>query len=117
MIPALRTAFNESWTEKKYRDLVHRLEARTGATLGFPSSETPGFLPRSLMATLAATGLALLDQILGSPGARAEADAVVPERFQGINAEVLPTFAQVDFGLVRDADGAIKPKLVELQAF
>jgi hypothetical protein len=117
MIPALRTAFNASWTEKKYRDLVHRLEARTGATLDFPLSETPGFLPRSLMSTLASTGLALLDQILDSPDAMAEADAVVPERFRGLSAEILPTFAQVDFGLVRDVDGVLKPKLVELQAF
>ena len=117
MIPALRHAFNASWTEKKYRDLIHRLEARTGATLGFPLSETPGFLPGSLMSTLAATGLTLLDQILESPDAMAAADAVVPERFRGVGAEVLPTFAQVDFGLVRDADGTIKPKLVELQAF
>ena len=117
MIPALRQAFNASWTETKYRDLVHRLEARTGATLGFPLSETPGFLPQSLTSTLAATGLTLLNQILDSPDAMAEAAAIVPERFQGIGAEVLPTFAQVDFGLVRDAAGAIKPKLVELQAF
>jgi hypothetical protein len=117
VIPALRAAFNEKWTEQKFRDLVHRLEARTGARLGFPLSETPGFLPRSLMATLGATGLTLLDQILQSPEAMAEADAVVPERFKGPGAEALPTFAQVDFGLVRDADGALKPRLVELQAF
>ena len=117
MVPSLRQSFNESWTEKKYRDLIHRLEARTGATLDFPLSETPGFLPRSLMATLASTGLTLLDQLLGSPDAMAAAEAIVPERFRGIGAEVLPTFAQVDFGLVRDRDGAIKPKLVELQAF
>ena len=26
-------------------------------------------------------------------------------------------FVQVDFGLVRDADGELQPKLVELQAF
>ena len=117
MIPALRQAFNRSWTEKKYRDLVHRLESRTGATLDFPISETPGFLPRSLIATLASTGVTLLDQILDSAEAMAEADAIVPERYRGAGAEALPTFAQVDFGLVRDADGAIKPKLVELQAF
>ena len=28
-----------------------------------------------------------------------------------------PMFVQVDFGLVRDADGELHPKLVELQAF
>ena len=117
MVPELRSRFNAAWTEKKYRDLVHRLEARTGATLDFPLSETPGFLPRSLMATLASTGLTLLDQILRSPEAMAEADAIVPERFKGGGAEALPAFAQVDFGLVRAADGTLKPKLVELQAF
>jgi hypothetical protein len=125
MIRALRDSFNTSWTEAKYRDLVRRLETRTGARLGFPISETPGFLPRSLMSTLASTGLALIHQILDSPEAMAAADAVVPERYRppaalgagGVGAEQLPTFAQVDFGLTRDADGAIKPKLVELQAF
>ena len=117
MIPALRARFNESWTEQKYRDLVHRLEARTAATLDFPISETPGFFPHALLSTLASTGLTLLNQILDSPEAMADAAAIVPERYRGAGAEALPTFAQVDFGLVRDADGMIKPKLVELQAF
>jgi hypothetical protein len=117
MIPPLRSAFNASWTEKKYRDLVHRLEARTGATLEFPISETPCFFPRPLMESLAATGSTLLDQILDSQDALAQAESAVPERYQGRGAEAIPTFAQVDFGLVRDEAGTITPKLVELQAF
>ena len=117
MIADLRAAFNESWTEKKYRDLIRRLESRTGATLDFPISETPGFFPRSLMASLASTGIQLIDSILHRPEARAAADAVVPQRFSGEGAEAIPTFAQVDFGLVRDGAGNISPKLVELQAF
>ena len=117
MIPELRASFNAAWTDARYRDLIARLEQRTGATLGFPISETPCFLPRSLTATLAATGETLINQILDTPEAMAAADSAVPERFRGAGAEAIPTFAQVDFGLVRDADGSIKPKLVELQAF
>lgn len=117
MIPALRTAFNASWSEAKYRDLVRRLELRTGATLEFPISETPCFFEHSLLSSLAATGLELVHQILDRPDAMAAADAAVPERFRGAGAEPLPTFLQVDFGLVRNAAGAIEPKLVELQAF
>ena len=117
MVPHLRAAFNASWTDTKYRDLILRLEQRTGATLGFPISETPCFFPRPLMDSLAATGVTLLDQILNSPDAMSQADAVVPERYRGQSAEIIPTFAQVDFGLVRDTDGNIAPKLVELQAF
>jgi hypothetical protein len=117
LIPSLRQSFNESWTEAKYRDLIQRLETRTGATLGFPISETPCFFPQSLMSSLAATGLELVHQILDNPDAMAAADAAVPDRFKGPGAEALPTFLQVDFGLVRAADGSIQPKLVELQAF
>ena len=117
LIPSLRRQFNASWTEAKYRDLVRRLETRTGATLGFPISETPCFFPQSLMSSLAATGIDLVNQILDSADAMAAAMAAVPERFKGPGAETLPTFLQVDFGLVRNADGSIQPKLVELQAF
>lgn len=117
MIPEFRQSFNASWTEPRYRDLIARLESRTGATLGFPICETPCFFPRALMDELSATGLELVEQVLGNPAARAAALAAVPARFHGPNAESLPTFLQVDFGLVRGPSGAIEPKLVELQAF
>jgi hypothetical protein len=41
----------------------------------------------------------------------------VPDRFRGPGAGAIPTFLQVDFGLVRGSDGGIEPRLVELQAF
>ncbi len=117
MIPALRESFNAAWSEARYRDLVTRLEARTGAPTGFPISETPCFFPRSLMDELSATGLELVAQLFDNPDARAAARAAVPSRFAGPNAESHPTFLQVDFGLVRGPSGAIEPRLVELQAF
>jgi hypothetical protein len=117
MIKSLRRQFNESWSERSYRDLIARLETRTGSTIGFPISETPCFFPRSLMDELSATGLELVGQLLDNPAARAAALAAVPAQFQGPNAEAQPTFLQVDFGLVRGASGTIEPKLVELQAF
>ena len=117
MIPSLRQQFNRSWTDEKFQDLVTRLETRTGAPLGFPISETPCFFPQALTTSIAATGLELVNQILGDRDAMNAADAIVPLRFRGPGAEAIPTFLQVDFGLVRNADGTIAPKLVELQAF
>jgi hypothetical protein len=117
VIHALRAGFNASWTEAKYRDLVHSLELRTGATLGFPLSETPCFFEGAFLSSLADTGLELVHQILDNPDAMAAADAIVPPRYAGAGAEATPTFLQVDFGLVRDEQGNIRPKLVELQAF
>jgi hypothetical protein len=97
--------------------MVRSLELRTGATLGFPLSETPCFLSNTLIESLAATGLELVDQILSDREAMAAANGAVPPRYEGPGAEDLPTFLQVDFGLVRDGAGILQPKLVELQAF
>ena len=63
------------------------------------------------MATLGSTGVTLIDQVLNDPEARAAAsrgpDATAPRlrsrRWHGRRGH--PTFAQVDFGLVRDRDG------------
>lgn len=117
MIPSLRRAFNESWTDARFRNLVDRLETRAGSTLGFPISETACFFPRSLMDELVDVGATLVRQIVDDPQAMAAAAAVVPERFRGPNAGDRPVFLQVDFGLVRGGSGSIEPKLVELQAF
>jgi hypothetical protein len=41
----------------------------------------------------------------------------VPERFRVPHCPAHPHFMTADFGLVRDEDGALSPRLVELQAF
>jgi hypothetical protein len=43
--------------------------------------------------------------------------AAIPEAFRVPKEDEHPHFMTVDFGLVRDAAGALKPKLVEMQAF
>ena len=47
----------------------------------------------------------------------AKSKLAVPAEFKVANEPDHPMFVQVDFGLVRDAEGELQPKLVELQAF
>src|SRR5690348_7149574 len=117
MIPALRTAFNAAWTPEAYARLLDRLQAQTGVPFGFKVCETPCFFPRSLMADIAAAGSQLVDDFLANPTARAAADAAVPDVYRGPGEEDVPTFVQVDFGLIRNSRGEVEPRLVELQAF
>ncbi|MGQ0733074.1 MAG: hypothetical protein ACT4QD_05380, partial [Acidobacteriota bacterium] len=116
MIPALREAFNRSWRQAQYDAMLGDLHQRVGGTVGFPIAETPCFFPRPLIESLAVAGEELIRQAMTGAAAAAAA-AVVPERFANTTAEPRPTFLQVDFGLVRSADGAVEPRLVELQAF
>jgi hypothetical protein len=82
----------------------------------FAVSETPCFLPGSVIGELAAAGEELTRQAMTGEAAQA-AERIVPDRFRGAGADAQPTFVQVDFGLVREPDGRLAPRLVELQAF
>ena len=80
-------------------------------------SETPCFFPRALLDEMSALAVTLVTGFLADVEARASVEALVPARYQGPGQEAQPTCVQVDFGLVRTADGGLTPKLVELQAF
>jgi hypothetical protein len=116
VIPALRAAFNRGWSAAEHRALCARLADRAGAPIEFRLSETPGFLPGSLARRLVETSQVLIARLLDDPAYLAAADALVPPEFRLVHGERLPTFVQVDFGLVRTEAG-IEGRLVEIQAF
>lgn len=117
MIPALRAQWNERYTEAGYRAYMEALVARVGCPIEFRICETPCFFPQALMQSLVDASQTMVAQLLGNVEYRAAADAIVPERFQLAGGEDLPTCVQVDFGLVRQPDGRVEGRLVELQAF
>lgn len=117
MIPELRARFNAAWTPEKYARLQASVAEATGVPQGFPVSETPCFFPAALLDEMAATGTTLVHGFLADARARAAAEALIPTRYLGPGQETTPTFVQVDFGIVRTADGRHEPRLVELQAF
>ncbi len=116
MIPALRQAFNTSFTDARHRAFVDALTRRAGGPIEFRLSETPCFFPSGLIADLEAAARAMIEQLLADRDYRQAADAVVPAQFRIPNGEASPTFVQVDFGLVRAGD-RVEGRLVELQAF
>jgi hypothetical protein len=117
MIPSLRQQFNESFTPEKYQNFLRQVDAACGTHVQFRLSETPCFFPKSLIDRMASDGQALIRQLVDNPSYRAKSDEAVPAEFKVPNEAAHPMFVQVDFGLVRDAQGELQPKLVELQAF
>jgi len=87
-----------------------------GTHVQFRISETPCFMPKELLQEMAGIGRDLIAQLV-TPQYRARSDIAIPPEFNVPNEPDHPLFVQVDFGLVRGADGELRPKLVELQAF
>jgi hypothetical protein len=117
MIPALREAFNRNFLPETYHQLLKKLSASAGTPIAFRVSETPCFLPKSLLDQMAEYGRDLVLQLVNNPEYRRASDATVPPQYNVPNESPRPMFLQVDFGLVRNSNGELEPKLVELQAF
>ena len=117
MIPSLRQQFNAHFTPEKYRTFLRRIDDLCGTHVQFRVCETPCFFPKDLIDRMAADGKELIRQLVENPEYRAKSDEAVPAEFKVPNEASHPMFVQVDFGLVRGADGELHPKLVELQAF
>jgi hypothetical protein len=117
MIPALRRPFNQRFTAEKYGVFLRRIDELCGTHVPFRLSETPCFFPKELLDRMARSGEELIRQLVDNPEYRAKSDEAVPAEFKVPNEAPHPMFVQVDFGLVRDCNGELQPKLVELQAF
>jgi len=117
MIPHLRQSFNSDFTSAKYQAFLQALDSACGTHIQFRNSETPCFLPRSLVERMAADGREIIEQLVHNPEYLSLAEAAVPPEFRAPSPTAHPLFVQVDFGLVRNAEGQIEPKLVEIQGF
>ena len=117
MIPSLRRQFNENFTPEKYQRFLRHIDEACGTHVQFRLSETPCFFPKELIDRMSRDGEALIRQLVDNPTYRAKSDEAVPAEFKVPNEAPHPMFIQVDFGLIRGANGELNPKLVELQAF
>ena len=117
MIPALREEFNRNFHPAKYQQLLQALDNVSETHIEYRVSETPCFVPRSLIEQMSDYGRDLILQLVNNPDYRKLSDVSVPAKYNVANESPLPMWVAVDFGLVRDSNGDVEPKLVELQGF
>jgi hypothetical protein len=117
MLQPYRDDFNRRFTLEKYAELRRALEQQTRATIDFRICETPCFFPRAVLEDLAATGAELTHQLLDNPAYLKASLQAIPELYRVSGHSPHPHFMTVDFGFVKEEDGSLSPRLVELQAF
>ena len=117
MIADLREAFNAGYGPDHYRELLERLDIRSGAKVEFRVAETPIFVPRAMLEEMASAGARLTRRLLAWREYIVKARASIPKGFLVAGESAHPNFLTADFALVRDASGQLAPRLVEIQAF
>ncbi|MGA3049195.1 MAG: hypothetical protein ABSD67_21365 [Terracidiphilus sp.] len=117
MIPELRSGFNQRFTAKSYSALLALQQELCGTKVAFRIAETPIFVPLELLEEMAAAGADLAQRLIGNPHYLAAARKAIPIGYRVAGETTHPHFLTADFSLVRDFNGNLVPKLVEIQAF
>lgn len=117
MLQPYRRRFNKHFSSAKYGHLLDELEKSTRTRIQFRVAETPCFFSKEMIESWAFAGYELTQQLLKRPEYLQLAAEAIPPGFRVPNLDSHPHFMTVDFGLVKEDDGSLRPKLVEMQAF
>ena len=117
MDPALRKIFNSHYSDDLYRRMCAMMDRRLEEpSFGFRLAESPLFLPEDLRRRCETVSYEILAQIQD----RAIIDtcrAAIPEKYHAPDIDALPHFVAIDLAIVEGEDGALQPRLIELQGF
>ncbi len=117
MIPELRRYFNDvAFTERRYQSFLERLNHRCRTDIRFRICETPCFVPKAIQQQCEAAAVELALQA-HDPAYLALSDATLRPEYTVANQTDRSTFLTVDFAMTVGADGAMEPKLIEMQGF
>lgn len=117
MIKTHRDVFNVNFSEEKYDLFLKDISATFNYDVKFKIAETPVFIPKALKQKLVEACDDIMT-VINKPnfkeltdGAFFDANTIVP------NEDEHSKFIQLDFGICKDEEGNLTPKLIELQGF
>lgn len=112
----LRQQFNDNFTEEKYKNYLHELDALHPGEIDFRIAETPIFIPRDFTNKMLSTCEDIIDIIL-QPDFLSLTDNAIPAKATVPGRNTHSHFIAFDFGVCINKDGEIEPQLIEMQGF
>jgi hypothetical protein len=115
MISKYRELFNAQFTEKKYQELKDDIASDFNYMPTFRLGETPFFISKELKAQLI-EGSNEVIALIQEKGFKLLTDKSLELNYKVPNEDEHTTFLAIDFGICEE-NGAILPKLIEVQGF
>lgn len=116
MIPAIRKAYNDSFTKEKYTAFLEDLENVHPGAIEFRVAETPVFVPRDFKNKILDACESIVD-IISDPSFKEMTRNAVPGHLQVPGENDHPHFIAFDFGICINDNGEYEPQLIEMQGF
>lgn len=115
MIDRYRSIFNHSFSEENYMKFLSALE-RGLTKIPFRVAETPVFIPKDLKEQLIAAGQEIIE-LIKHPDFKTLTKNAIPDQWNVSGENSHPHFLTFDFGICKDEQGKLMPKLIEMQGF
>jgi hypothetical protein len=116
MVPEIRTAYNASFTEKKYQDYLNELNRAYPGALEFRVAETPVFCDKAFTQKMIDACESIVDVIV-APSFKKELATAIPEGLNVPEENGHSHFIAFDFGICENEEGGLEPQLIEMQGF
>jgi hypothetical protein len=116
MVPAIRSVYNDTFTQAKYAAYLDELHSKHPGAIEFRVAETPIFIDRNFK-----------NKILDA--CEAIVDVIVDQHFIELTNRAIPAsvavpghsdhthFIAFDFGICKNEAGELEPQLIEMQGF
>lgn len=116
MISSLRKAFNNAFSEEKYRQFLDDLKAEFNYEIEFRVAETPVFVDKKLKERLISAGEEIID-VLVRPDFKSLSEKAIPSHLSVPNEDEHTSLLAIDFAICKDENDDFIPQLIELQGF
>ncbi|QKJ31335.1 hypothetical protein HQ865_16725 [Mucilaginibacter mali] len=116
MDAAARKSFNAKFTDEKYRQFLTDINKGLREPIPFRLAETPIFISDDFYAKLLQAGNDIIATIQ-QPNFKDITERAIPDKWWVANENDHAHIIALDFGVCRDDNGELVPKLIELQGF
>ncbi len=116
MVPALRKAFNDAFTQQQYEDFLKDLFSLHPGAIEFRIAETPEFISKDFGDKIINACEAIIDVIV-DPGFKKLTEPSIPKNDFVPGENDFSHFIALDFGVCINDAGELEPQLIEMQGF
>jgi hypothetical protein len=116
MVPALRKAFNSSFTVEKYEAFLKDLHSKHPGDIEFRVSETPVFIDKLFKQKVLDACESIVDVICNEKFLKMT-ERAIPAGEKVPNENKQSHMIALDFGVCMNEEGELEPQLIEMQGF
>lgn len=116
MVPSIRQAYNQAFTQERYEAFVKYLNDKFNYEIEFRIAETPFFCDKAFTKKLIEGGEQIVD-VICRQNIKQLTQRAIPPQFNVPGEGEHPTMLAIDFAVCEGKDGELIPQLIEFQGF